>query len=238
MSENTPQNESDFTPPTYRLSVDGKPYDFTNPEPTTRDILDRIGKDSTLFGLLLTSPTEGVRALSLDEETDLRRPGIEKFSLVSTRRMFHIRVDETPVDFDKHDPNGEEILGRVGKNSSRYALANVAIRPDNQFIDADEKVDLRTPGVEKFTTILWDEVRKDVTIYVNTIARTVKGPTVSYEQIINFAYDNNPPTGPSVRITVTYSRGHDDQPKGSLTVGTSVKVKEGMRFDVTGTNQS
>jgi Multiubiquitin len=61
---------------------------------------------------------------------------------------------------------------------------------------------------------------------------------ISYEQVVNLAYDNNPPTGEFVLITVAYRRGHDDKHEGELEAGDSVKVKDGMIFDVTATDRS
>ena len=54
---------------------------------------------------------------------------------------------------------------------------------------------------------------------------------------MRLAYDN-PPTGPNVLITVTYRRGHGEKPEGSLTEGASVRVKEGMIFNVAHTDKS
>ena len=54
---------------------------------------------------------------------------------------------------------------------------------------------------------------------------------------MNLAFNNEPPTGPNVVITVTYSKG--EHPKdGSLLPGQSVKVKAGMVFNVTATDKS
>ena len=61
---------------------------------------------------------------------------------------------------------------------------------------------------------------------------------ISYEQVVKLAYDNNPPTGENVLITVGYHRGHGDKPEGDLEPGQSVKVKDGMVFDVTATDRS
>ena len=46
------------------------------------------------------------------------------------------------------------------------------------------------------------------------------------------------PAGPDVTFTVTYHRGPSQHPEGTLTAGDSVKVREGMVFNVTPTNKS
>ncbi len=76
---------------------------------------------------------------------------------------------------------------------------------------------------------------KTVEIIVNSRPKKVEPGEISYEQVINLAFDNNPPSGDGVLITVTYKKGHDE---GSLTAGRSVPVENGMKFDVSATNKS
>ena len=78
---------------------------------------------------------------------------------------------------------------------------------------------------------------KRVNIIVNGSKKQVDGPTVSYEQIVNIAFDNKPPTGENVVITVTYSRGEHDA-QGTLLPGKSVAVKSGMVFNAKATDRS
>jgi multiubiquitin len=61
---------------------------------------------------------------------------------------------------------------------------------------------------------------------------------ISYEQVVNIAYSGSPPSGDQVQITVGYRRGRGNKPEGDLEPGQSVKVKDGMIFDVTATDRS
>ena len=76
------------------------------------------------------------------------------------------------------------------------------------------------------------------TIIVNGAQKIVTAKEMSYAEIVNLAFDNNPPTGPYIVITVTYRRGHGSKPEGNLSVGESVKIKDGMIFNVTATDKS
>lgn len=78
---------------------------------------------------------------------------------------------------------------------------------------------------------------KSLTIIVNGRKREVTAKELSFEEIVNLAFDNNPPTGPNVLITVTYSKGEHDK-QGTLLPGNSVKIKEGMIFNVIPTDKS
>lgn len=75
------------------------------------------------------------------------------------------------------------------------------------------------------------------TIVVNGQQKTVDKDELSFDQVVALAFDPVP-TGPNVMLTITYRRGHGDKPEGTLTEGESVKVKEGMIFDVTATDKS
>lgn len=83
-----------------------------------------------------------------------------------------------------------------------------------------------------------NQEEKTVTIIVNGRQRSwPKNADISYEQLIGLAFEN-PPTGDDVQITVQYTRGEGHKPSGTLVENQSVKVKDGMVFDVTATNRS
>lgn len=78
---------------------------------------------------------------------------------------------------------------------------------------------------------------KDVTIIVNGTQKTVQKDDISFNEIVRLAFEN-PPYGENTLFTITYRRGHGNKPEGILAEGESVKVKEGMIFDVTPTDKS
>ena len=77
---------------------------------------------------------------------------------------------------------------------------------------------------------------KTVTIIVNTREKTVPKGKISFEQVVELAFEN-PPTGENVAFTVLYRRGHGNH-EGSLVPGKRVEVVEGMIFNVTATDRS
>jgi len=77
----------------------------------------------------------------------------------------------------------------------------------------------------------------ETTIIVNGQEKPVTEKEISFEEVVALAFDPVP-TGPQVLITVAYRRGHGQKPQGTLTKGQSVKLKKGMIFDVTATDQS
>ena len=77
-----------------------------------------------------------------------------------------------------------------------------------------------------------------VTIRVNTEETKWEAPTISFDQVVSLAYDGNPPTGPNWVFDVDYRRGPKANPQGILERDQSVEVRNGMLFDVTGTDNS
>jgi len=82
-----------------------------------------------------------------------------------------------------------------------------------------------------------DERDKAVTIIVNGRKREVTLKELSYAEVLNLAFDGNPPSGPNVVITVTYTKGEDGK-QGTMLPGDTVKVKAGMVFNVKATDRS
>lgn len=82
-----------------------------------------------------------------------------------------------------------------------------------------------------------DRKKKLVTIIVNGREKTVEKDDMSFDEIVDLAF-NPKPIGENVLFTITYRRGHGNKPEGTLIQGQSVKVKEGMIFNVTATDKS
>jgi hypothetical protein len=78
---------------------------------------------------------------------------------------------------------------------------------------------------------------KDFTIIVNGREKVVTKKEMSFAEIVALAFDN-PPTGPNIVFTVTYRRGEGNKPEGTLVEGETVKIKDGMIFNVTATDKS
>ncbi len=74
-------------------------------------------------------------------------------------------------------------------------------------------------------------------IIVNAQPKQVTGKEATFEEIIALAF-SNPPSGANVIFTVTYRRGEGNKPEGSLVAGGTVKLKDGMIFNVTPTDKS
>ncbi len=78
---------------------------------------------------------------------------------------------------------------------------------------------------------------KEFTIVVNAQPKSVAGRELSFEQVVDLAFPGVPQGGNRI-YTVTYRRGEGNKPEGSLIAGETVKIKEGIVFNVTPTDKS
>lgn len=79
---------------------------------------------------------------------------------------------------------------------------------------------------------------RTITIIVNGREKTVTERELTFDQVVNLAFDN-PPYGANTLFTITYRKsGNEHQPEGHLVAGGTVKVKKGTIFNVTATDKS
>lgn len=90
------------------------------------------------------------------------------------------------------------------------------------------------PAVEELEHAEHD---KAVCVIVNGRRKEVDKRRLTFDEVVALAF-STPPQGDAVQFTVQYTRGPEDKPSGTLVEGQSVKVKDGMEFDVTPTNRS
>jgi len=78
---------------------------------------------------------------------------------------------------------------------------------------------------------------KESTIIVNTREKKFLGREISFDQVVQLAF-GSVSSEPNIVYTVTYKRGEGNKPEGDMERGDTVKVKDGMIFNVTQTDKS
>jgi hypothetical protein len=81
------------------------------------------------------------------------------------------------------------------------------------------------------------EEKKTVTIFVNGTEDKVDKDKVTYAEVVTLAFPDFP-QHPERTYSVTYKKGPNEKPEGTLSPGGSVGVKNGMEFRVSFTGQS
>ncbi len=145
----------------------------------------------------------------------------------------HVRIHIDQAPHESPTPTTGAALYALGKVGPGLELFREVTgdREDSEVTNGPETLHLKED--EHF----YSGEPRTYTIYVNAQPKVVATKTVTYEQIVALAFPN-PPTGPNVRFTVGYEDGPHQNPAGSLMPGQSVRIKEGMIFNVTPTDKS
>ncbi len=81
------------------------------------------------------------------------------------------------------------------------------------------------------------DTKKEVTIIVEGTPHEWPEELITYAEVVTLEFPDFP-QHPETTYSVKYSRGHGNKPEGILAPGASVRVKEGMIFNVSETGQS
>jgi hypothetical protein len=221
----------------YKIRIDEQIFNLHKQEVTGRELLTKVGRDPERFLLTLVLPGEPDRLISLDEYVDLTAPGIEQFALVSKEIHYSFRIDERPFSITDPTPTGRYLLGLVGRAPETHLLNLNLPNQDDLLIEANEQVDLRMAGREQFSVTVKDHPHPHITIIVNGRKKVVTAKVLSFEQIVALAFETMP-SGQNIVFTVVYRGGEGNKPDGTLSSGDTIKVKDGMIFNVTATDKS
>ncbi len=145
------------------------------------------------------------------------------------KREVRIHIDREP--YESGDPTTGAalyVLGKVGAH--RELFREVGGDREDEIVPNDETT-VHLKQDEHFYS------EKDFTIIVNGRKKVVATRELSFKEIVALAF-NPVPSGPNVLFTITYEHGPHANPEGSLLEGGTVKIKEGMIFNVTQTNKS
>ena len=78
---------------------------------------------------------------------------------------------------------------------------------------------------------------KALTITVNGRQRQVESDELSFDELVNLAFDD-PARGPQIVFTITFRDAGGRIPEGELDEGQRLKVRDGTIINVTRTDQS
>jgi hypothetical protein len=140
-----------------------------------------------------------------------------------------IRICGSP--HDSPNPTTGAALYALGKISGHQELfREVGGDHEDEPVAKDDK-EVRLVEDEHFYS------ERDFTIIVNTRKKTVTQRVLSFDELVHLAF-NPVPSGPNVLLTITYENGPRRNPEGTLIKGETVKIKDGMIFNVRATDKS
>lgn len=211
------------------------PRQVSNPVPLGRQLLEaaalRPEDGYSLFAILPSGDFEDVR---LNESFDLREHGAERFVAFQTDRDFKLILNGNELRWGKPVISGTVLytLAEPGAGNGVF-LENPG--GEDRLIEPGDLVDLTAPGIERFITA--PKLPPTFEIIVNARPRTVNAPTVTFEQIVQFAFPGQ--HAPNVVFSMTFRHAASTPHAGELGIGGTVEVKvKDTVFNVTRTIQS
>lgn len=211
------------------------PRQVSDPVPLGRQLLEaatlKPEDGYSLFAILPSGDFEDVR---LNEPFDLREHGTERFVAFLTDRDFKLTLDGNELRWGKPVISGT-VLYALAKPGDENGIFLENPGGEARLIEPGELVDLTAPGIERF--IIAPKLPPTFNIIVNSRPRTVDAPTVTFEQIVQFAFPGQ--HDPTVVFSMTYRHAASAPHAGELGLGGTVEVKKmGTVFNVTRTVKS
>jgi hypothetical protein len=154
-------------------------------------------------------------------------------SVAESDRKTRVHIDGRPLELlnpisgvalyaDAHVPDGEvlyrEVVGDREDELVAKELPSVTLVQDEHFYGAHPH-------------------KVEHTIIVNARRKAVTGRKISFGQVVSLAFSDGPPS-PQTIYTVAYSNGPSRNPEGKMVAGQTVRIRDGMVFDVTETTRS
>jgi hypothetical protein len=149
--------------------------------------------------------------------------------ITEVRAIVRIHIDREALE--SSDPTTGEALYRLGEIGHGEELFREIGGDREDVLIPRDAASFRLTQDEHFYS------QKTFRLIVNLEEKLVTKKKQSFEDIVKLAYPI-PPSGNEISYRVSYRKGPPANPKGSLVEGQSVKVKEGMIFDVAATDKS
>jgi len=143
--------------------------------------------------------------------------------------IVRIHIDRQP--YDSPTPTSAAALYALGHVSlHRDLFREVGGDDEDQLVERDVATVVLKPDEHFYS-------QKVIAIVVNAQKKEVAETKLTFDEVVKLAYPI-PPDGQNIMFTIKYRKGPKANPKGSLLEGQSVRIKDGMIFDVTPTDRS
>ena len=148
---------------------------------------------------------------------------------MSEQQKVRIHIDRET--YESPNPTSGEALYELGHVAAHRDLFREVGGDEEDMLIERTAVDVRLTPDEHFYS------QKVFTIAVNAQKKEVAESKLSFDEVVKLAYPI-PPAGQNILFTIKYRNGPRVNPKGSLLEGQTVRIKNGMIFDVTPTDRS
>lgn len=220
--------------PKLPIVVNGQHFSLHAHDPMGREISGVAGfHPADDFMVLQFLQDGGLEEISPDEPVALNENADTEFVVFKADRIFYAKMNDQRFPWKEQISEAElqKIAASPVPVDIWLALEEVADRK----LQPNEVVSLNGGGIERFYSKARVDHHGPFNIVVNGRRKTVTEHVLNYRQVVLLAFPDGP-FGPGIIYTVTYAYRHGDE--GFMVEGSSVKVKEGMVFNVSRTDQS
>ncbi|MEB8432586.1 multiubiquitin domain-containing protein [Cocleimonas sp. KMM 6892] len=198
---------------------------------TGEQIIEKTGKLQPEEYILLHIQQDGMlEEINLRELVDISTND-HSFYLFKNDRTFNLELNGRRYPWGSNTINKQalQMIGNIPENHNLWLEKRSEADIE---INGDICVNLDDSGLEKIYS-----KQSSVKIIINGKTKTVDSSELSFSELVELAFPNQP-TNPNTAYTITYKRGCDCSPEGSLVKGESVCIKDGGVFNVTATDKS
>lgn len=214
------------------IEVDGRMHDCAQPAITADDVLAVAG----VVGPCVVIRIDGGRASHFAPEQPVAfpahvRPAFRTFGDTIIR---HLRVGGMLWDWGSPAITEDDVRSIAGIAED----VHIGVLGQNEPIRRGAVIDLTVPWPPQIEA---QSVLREsgVPVVVNGREVVLKGPEVTFEDLVRLAFPGADVANPGSRaLTVTYRRGPPDKPEGSLVAREAIRARQGEVFNVSATNKS
>lgn len=215
---------------TFQYELDGQAVVTNDGIIAGRDIRSKAGLNPVSNYVLIELGDMSSRSIGLEEAINLTGVTLPVFRSFKSDRTFSLTINERGYEWGDTEISAADIR-TIASIPDDHELILDSNR--DRVIGDDDCVRLRPKGVERILS----RAPEKVCIFVNTVEEYVQPGEISFSDLAKLAFPELEIT-PTTEFTVSYRKGQNDDPAGSLISGETVKVKKGMIFDVTATDKS
>ena len=150
---------------------------------------------------------------------------------MTTETVQRVRIHIDRELYESPTPTSGAALYQLGHIAPHRDLFRETEGDEEDQLVERSAVDIHLTSDEHFYS------QKVFSITVNAQKREVVETKLTFDEVVKLAF-SNPPNGQNIMFTIKYRNGPRVNPKGSLLEGQSVRIKNGMIFDVTPTDRS
>jgi hypothetical protein len=224
-------NKQDSPKQTLKFIIEGRQFESHDEYITGAELKQLAGMPSnTALYLSIKRPYEDELVVD-DKKINLSRPEIEYFYI---KKELKFTINQVQFFWHKQYITGEQIRKMGNVDPEHEVFLKIEKPYEDELINNESKIDLARPGVEHFIS---KEKLVEFVIIVNGREKQWKEEKITFEQVVVLAFGQFENVVNRV-YTVTYSRGAEPKPEGTMVRGSIIRVKNKMIFNVSATDKS